>query len=120
MDKLNHFKETIHVIGKDEDLSIREAELKVEELKQLNAKYSLKTDRMQRVLDWLAQPVASPGDNESIERANATAILQKGYWEAISLRNKSLHPDIHQHLHIHNYEDLSKEEKNKLLDSNFS
>lgn len=118
MSRFHYFSEMKNIVKNSEDISTDEALLRVEAMKQLNDRYALKTDRMQRILDWLAQPVPIPSRDYSEEQAAIDVILMKGYWEAIASRNSKSQPNIHQHIHLHSY-DISPERKQLIMNGHF-
>jgi len=100
--RLETFKETLKIINENTNLTMNEAISKVERLMELNKRTKVSNSKFQKFLDWLSQPL--PEGQHTQESAKATAILMKGYWEAIAARDKGQTPEIHQHLHLHKHE----------------
>jgi|SRR3989338_7737816 len=103
MSAINHFIETLRIVSLSNNMTPEEAKEKVRRLKKLNKDKPKNNSRLQTWLDWLAQPTMV-GVNMTEEQAAANSVLQKGYWEAIAVRDGKK-KEIHQHLHLHGVDD---------------
>lgn len=122
MSAINHFVDTLKIIGLKNNLTPEEAQEKAWRLKKLNEKKPKDNSRLQIWLDWLASPVSFAITKEEAE---ADAITTKAYWEAIAIRDGSRQSQVHQHLHLHGvdeqmmkkakaYQELEELEKRKM------